>query len=78
MTARSDHEIEYFPDFPIGEVGNFSKDVKLAGHRPGLPGKEIFVHIVPLDPAYKAGFAGHGPVNKNRILRLWKLTCPRK
>ena len=45
--------------------------VKLPAHRAGLPepasgeqnvSKGIFVHIVPLDPAYKAGLAGHVPV----------------
>jgi hypothetical protein len=37
-------------------------NVKLLGHRPGLPGKAVFFHIVPLRPAYKAGLAGHVPV----------------
>jgi len=37
-------------------------NVKLHGHRPGLPGKVVPFHIVPLDPAYKAGLAGHVPV----------------
>ena len=46
-------------------------DVKLAAHRAGLPGhasgeqnvsKGNFIRIVPLDPAYKAGLAGHVPV----------------
>jgi hypothetical protein len=27
-----------------------------------LPGKVISFYIVPLDPAYKAGLAGHVPV----------------
>jgi hypothetical protein len=36
--------------------------VKLLGHRPGLPGKVILFHIVPLDPAYKTGLARHVPV----------------
>jgi hypothetical protein len=39
--------------------------VKLPAHRAGLPGNEILFFIVPLDPAYKAGLAGHLPV-KNR------------
>ena len=30
--------------------------------RRGLPGKVISFYIVPLDPAYKAGFGGHVPV----------------
>jgi len=38
--------------------------VKLPAHRAGLPGKEIFVLIVPLDPAYKAGLAGHLPAKQ--------------
>jgi len=29
----------------------------------GLPGKVISFYIVPLDPAYRAGLAGHVPVN---------------
>jgi hypothetical protein len=37
--------------------------VKLPAHRAGLPGKEISFLIVPLDPAYKAGLAGHLPVS---------------
>ncbi len=37
--------------------------MKLLVHRTGLPGEEIFVNIVPLDPAYKAGLAGYLPVN---------------
>jgi hypothetical protein len=36
--------------------------VKLPTHRAGLPGNEISFLIVPLDPPYKAGFAGHLPV----------------
>jgi len=38
--------------------------VKLPGHRPGLPGNVISFYIVPLDPAYKAGPAGHFPVKR--------------
>jgi hypothetical protein len=37
------------------------RNVKLSGHRPGLPGRVVSFHIVPLDPAYKAGLAGHVP-----------------
>jgi hypothetical protein len=33
--------------------------VKLPAHRAGLPAKVISFYIVPLDPAYKAGLAGH-------------------
>jgi hypothetical protein len=47
------------------------KQLKPPGHRPGLPGKVVFFHIVPLlarlvgrNPAYKAGLAGHVPVNE--------------
>jgi hypothetical protein len=36
--------------------------VKLPDHRAGLPGKVISFYIVPLDPAHKAGLAGHVPV----------------
>jgi len=35
--------------------------VKLPAQRAGLPGNEISFLIVPLDPAYKAGVAGHLP-----------------
>ena len=37
--------------------------MKLPAHRAGLPGNEISFFIVALDPAYKAGIAGHLPVN---------------
>jgi len=33
-------------------------------YRTGLPGNELSFHIVPLDPAYKAGLAGHLPVKE--------------
>ena len=33
--------------------------VKLLTQRAGLPGNELSFLIVPLDPAYKAGLAGH-------------------
>jgi hypothetical protein len=47
-------------------------NVKLPAHWAGLPGhavasrmraNEISFFIVPIDPAYKAGLAGHLPVN---------------
>jgi hypothetical protein len=50
--------------------------VKLPTHRAGLPGhavasrmraNEISFFIVPLNPAYKAGLAGHLPVNRREI-----------
>jgi hypothetical protein len=37
-------------------------NLKLPAHRARLPGNVMSFHIVPLDPAYKAGFAGHAPV----------------
>ena len=43
--------------------------MKLPAHRTGLPGNEISFLIVPLDPAYKGGLAGHLPVN----LRIYSL-----
>jgi hypothetical protein len=43
--------------------------VKLPAHRAELPGKEMSFLIVPLDPAYKAGLAGHLPV-KRIVLQL--------
>jgi hypothetical protein len=48
--------------FLVGDI--ISANVKLPGHRLGLPGKVISFHIVPLDPAGKAGLAGHVPANK--------------
>ena len=48
-----------------------SQEVKLSAHWAGLPGhavasrmraNEISFLLVPLDPAYKAGLAGHLPV----------------
>jgi hypothetical protein len=51
--------------------------VKLPVHGAGLPAhasgeqnvsKGSFVHIVPLDPAYKVGLAGHVPVGWSRVL----------
>ena len=39
--------------------------VKLPVHGTGLPGNELSSHIVPPDPAYKAGPAGHLPANLN-------------
>jgi hypothetical protein len=47
---------------------------KLPGHRPGLPGNVVSFYIVPLDPAYKAGLAGHIPVN-DLILIVIDLLC---
>jgi len=38
---------------------------KLPAHWAGLPGKELFSYIVPLDPACKAGLAGALPVTTN-------------
>ena len=43
-------------------VLNFNENLKLAAHRAGLPGNEILFLIVPLDPAYTVGLAGHLPV----------------
>jgi len=41
--------------------------VKLPAYRAGLPGKVVIsFDIVPLDPAYKAGLAGHIPARKDR------------
>jgi len=48
--------------------------VKLPAHRAGLPGNEISFLFVPLDPAYKAGLAGHLPakVQSSESLENWK------
>ncbi len=48
--------------------------VKLPAHRAGLPGIVISFHIVPLNPAYKAGLAGHVPVKCQRPFGFRALT----
>jgi hypothetical protein len=53
------------PDFPYNQVSKLlPAKVKLHAHRAGLPGNEISFLFVPLDPAYKAGLAGHLPARK--------------
>ena len=42
------------------------KHVKLPARRAGLPGKELFNYIEPLEPAYKAKLAGALPVKYGR------------
>jgi len=49
--------------------------VKPPDHRPGLPGKVISFHIVPLDPAYKAGLAGHVPAKIYPIITGSQKKC---
>jgi hypothetical protein len=39
-----------------------SQHVKLSAHKGGASRKGNLIYIVPLDPAYKAGLAGHLPV----------------
>jgi hypothetical protein len=40
--------------------------LKLFGHRPVLPGKEVSFLLCPLDPAYaKAGIPGHLPATRS-------------
>ena len=57
-----------FQDYSLHNLSN----VKLPAHRAGLPGhavasrmraNESSIVIVPLDSAYKTGFAGYLPVN---------------
>ena len=38
-------------------------NLKLPGHRQGLPGNVISFYIVPLAPAHRAGITGHIPAN---------------
>jgi hypothetical protein len=52
--------------------------LKLPAHRAGLPGKEIFILIVPLDPAYKAGLAGHLPVREIKPIKNLEPTFTKK
>ena len=42
-------------------------NLKLPGHRPGLPGKVTLFYIVPLDPAHRAGLAGHAPAKEKMV-----------
>ena len=43
--------------------------MKLPAHSAGLPGNDLLLNIVPLDPAHRAGLAGHAPVNEDDCLR---------
>jgi len=66
-----DHGIPFFHLFPVFPenlviLGGLSILWKLLGHRPGLPGKVMTFHIVPLDPACKAGL-GHVPVEEQPV-----------
>ena len=43
--------------------------MKLPAPSAGLPGNDLLFNRVPLDPAHRAGLAGHAPVNKiNRFV----------
>ena len=44
--------------------------MKLPAHRAGLPGNVISFYIVPLDPAYEAGLAGHVPATYRKSPHL--------
>jgi len=48
--------------------------MKLPAHRAGLPGNVTSFYIVPLDPAYKAGLAGHVPANVDKEIVYYILT----
>ena len=58
------------------EIDDEGEKVKLPARSAGLPGhasgelnvsKGSFVHIVPLDPACKAGLTGHVPAKWSRV-----------
>jgi hypothetical protein len=51
--------------------------MKLPAHRAGLPGDEWFFVIAPLDPACKAGLAGHIPGQHVALLNRFE-SHPRK
>jgi hypothetical protein len=57
---------KYLPQNPGNSRFLWLAHVKLPAHRAGLPGNEISFLIVPLDPAYKAGLAGHLPAMAGR------------
>jgi hypothetical protein len=40
--------------------------MKLPAHSAELPGNDLLFNIVPLDPAHRAGLAGHAPVKKEK------------
>ena len=47
--------------------------MKLPAHSAGLPGNDLLFNIVPLDPAHRAGLAGHAPVNDSTTVQLANL-----
>jgi hypothetical protein len=47
-------------------ITNTRVNVKLPAHRAEFPGNEISFLFVRLDPAHKAGLAGHLPVKVQR------------
>jgi len=51
------------------------QELKLPAHRAGLPGKAISFYIVPLDPAYNAGLAGHVPVKNVQSQNSQMIHC---
>ena len=42
--------------------------VKLPAHRAGASRRGSYVRIVPFNPAYKAGLAGHVPANPQGLI----------
>jgi hypothetical protein len=54
----------------IADFPDLIRGLKLLAHRAGLPGKEIFIYIVPLDPAYKTEVRGHVPAVQ-RLAEGW-------
>jgi hypothetical protein len=59
--------------FPLLCIPDGNKNMKLPAHRAGLPGKENFIYIVPLDPVYKTGLAGHVPANAFYVIHIpWR------
>ena len=54
------------------ELTALSMSNGLPGHASGEQNvsKGNFIHIAPLNPAYKAGLAGHAPVKKRKIFHL--------
>jgi heterodisulfide reductase subunit A-like polyferredoxin len=60
---EEDHPIPicHLKRFLVDHIEEPEFELKPSAPRAGLPGDEISSHIVPLDPASKAGLAGHVP-----------------
>jgi hypothetical protein len=75
MTHHASPKVQSSNSLPTGRQANVksSPNCKCEAPRPqaGASRKGNVVHIVPLDPAYKAGLVWHLPVkNKSKFLKF--------